>query len=266
MLSRYTRWVIPLIIALVLIAIFVHWAWGNMPDLPIGYESSSEKARFLRYLSCSYAICAQPCNSPEVMALKLEIEDGITVLGCHEKCKELANQMGKSESDHLCGEDYMLMFEFSSPVTYRGDYHEYKKLGTDASRYNWEGKILEHNERCFKLKREKVTLNEHEYDRGCERALFPPMNVGLCEGVLMRSGSCDRDESGDCGLNTGHIWIGSDLESYCVPFNDNRYLANCTFDEENPGTVYIWTKEDTIDVLGIGKYYCPELIICSNSP
>jgi hypothetical protein len=208
------------------------------------------------------------------MEIPLEIESGITKLGCYDKCKELANLNGKAESEHLCGNDYKLEFTFNSPVTYKGDYYEYMTLATDASRYNWKGRILGHdiNERCFSLKNDNVILDKHGYDRGCRGESTPPTDKGLCEGVLMRSGSCDwADKSGnldprfkleeDCALNTGHIWISPNLESNCVPFeNNNRYLANCTFDTGI--TINIWTKEDTIDVPFVGKFYCPELLVC----
>jgi hypothetical protein len=280
--TNWTRWVIPLIIGVVLVLVFIFWAWGQIQNLPIGYEVNSEKTRLLRYLTCSYAMCAQPCNDPKVMALPLEIESGVTKLGCYDKCKELANLKGKSESEHLCGNDYKLELTLNSPVTYRGDYHvcvfpclsdSYNRLETDAYKYNWGSKVLDHNEYCFSKKNEKITLGGYNYDRGCVHAIVPPDNIGLCEGVLMKSGSCEWSDKSDalfdkdkavqnCALNTGHIWIGPDLESQCFPFENNKYLANCTFDEGQ--TIYIWTGEDTEDVAVLGKFYCPELILCSN--
>jgi hypothetical protein len=248
------------------------------PPLP----ESTEKARFLRTLTCAYAMCARErCDSSIIDVGFLDKEKKIS---CYRICKEWED---KGHTGHKCGPEYNLTFVFDDTVTYKADYHKrvlspirfwitWRRLDTDVTRENWEERILGHDERCFNEKNEKVTLGGYEYDRGCTRDIDPPDNVGLCEGVLQRMSGDEcvpGDKSGnwipadrfkeDCGLNTGHIWVDSKIN--CGPFESGNYLMNCTFEEGQ--TIYIWAEIDLPlerPLLPPEYCFCPELVICSS--
>lgn len=279
MLGSWPRWVILLIIGVILIAWSVYWAWGQMQELPIGYESKGEKARFLRYLSCSYAMCAQSCNSPEVIALSLDMESGMTVLGCYDKCSEMASDAGVPTSEHLCGSGYKLEFEFQKKVIYFSDYPVQGSLPwitsmeTDIMRYrNWHGKI-QGDDWCFDATGEDIYLDGFEVDSGCQYGWWGAS--GTCEGILRSGGGCVKGQtlkSGeeDSQVGTGHIWIDPAITNLCELFNvqgtTENYYGNCTFPEAQK--IYIWTGLDYYDYPFplSGRVYCPELIICSSPP
>ena len=274
--------IVKFILAFIAIGVLLYFVITHLSILQPPLPLNAEEARFLRALTCSYAMCVKDSCDASIIAIGFLDKD--QKISCYTKCNESYNMYHEG---HKCGPNYKLEFTSEDEFTYNANYHicvppclsdSYRRLETDLSRHkNWEGTILGHNEYCFSKKNNQVTLGGFKYDRGCDPAIFPPDSFGLCEGVLMSSkawgvSTCDWGDrssnsfpidrtSEDCALNTGHIWIGPNLENSCSPFEEtNKYLSSCTFEKEQK--MYVWTEKDSIDVVGIGTYYCPELILC----
>jgi len=128
--ASYTRWIAPLIACLIVVGIFIFWAWGQMQELPIVHEGTDEKARFMRYLSCAAAMCgawhqtdSDACESGEVISQPLEFEGEHLVKGCKELCEELrddAKSRGviSGPQEHYCGENFAFQFTFNDKVNF----------------------------------------------------------------------------------------------------------------------------------------------------
>jgi hypothetical protein len=230
------------------------------PPLPV----SPEKARFLRVLSCAYAMCVKETCDYSINDIGFLDKDNEK--GCGDKCKDFEEWQRQNNIPvgRKCGPDYKLEFVTEDEFTYHSDYHVSNRLETDVMRfsYKWTDQILGHDSKyCFGRELDEVTLGGHTYDKGCGDKLFVG-TVGLCEGVLMRSRNCDWGEgSAGNSRNTGHIWIGPGLDSQCLRFENDMYLASCKFDKTQ--TVDVWAKEDMVTLLGLGSN-CPEIIICSH--
>lgn len=266
-INRTVLMIIVVIAIAVAVVVFVKGL--IFPDLPL---PETEKTRFLRYLSCAYAMCAKGCGE-ETIGIWLDAEKG----GCKDVCDGMMGDPDCEKVDgHPCGEGCYLEFNFSESVTYFANYPVWLqsgigyapwKMDTDTLRIkHWDKTILEHNyngDYCFggtyPFPDDRVTLDGREFARNCHHAI-----TGLCEGVLMRSGACDWGDRGaeSNEYNTGHIWIGPAIESQCDPFENPMYLGNCSFNEDQ--TIYIWAKVDTITPAFMRTFYCPELIICKN--
>jgi len=279
----HTKVIIIIVLAVIAILFSTILIAKGLINVTVPISTYGEKNRFLKSLTCSYAMCARDgCDS---VIIDIGFLDKINDVSCYKVCNEW-EKLGFT--GHKCGSGFKIQFVLDEKIQYNANYptcvwpclsDSYRRLDTDISNfnYNWESKILAHNEFCFSNKNEKVMLDGYNYDRGCVRAIVPSDNIGLCEGILMRSSAfgvsgCGwGDKSGnlipkdraseDCALNTGHIWIGPNLEANCQSFENSRYFGNCTFSEQQK--IDIWTEKDTIDVLGLGTYYCPELILCA---
>ena len=95
------------------------------PPLPMSINKT-EKLRFIRYLSCSFAMCSgrakdgDICKSPEVLSVGLiEFEKGKEKT-CRELCDELKAVHGVK--DKYCGKAYAINFTFDESIEYVGNY------------------------------------------------------------------------------------------------------------------------------------------------
>ena len=238
------------------------------PDLPL----PSDKARFFRYLSCAYTMCAEGCDSHAVIEVgKLDEEKG--------SCNKVCNEMG---SGHLCGRDYQLVFGFKEETLINNDkpkeiFHTrvveteimhrerwYRDLHTDGQCYSGDFNFVE-------------IEGMRNIPHGCIYTINPPWAdyaAGLCEGTLrVGSGCISEDKCGndasDCAVNTGHIWIDpliaidqDQCKKYNSPTSRPPYYHNCTFSKDQE--IYIWTELDhRTPSMMYHESWCPELIICS---
>jgi hypothetical protein len=229
------------------------------PPLP----ESTEKARFLRTLTCAYAMCARErCDSSIIDVGFLDKEKKIS---CYRICKEWED---KGRTGHKCGPEYKLEFVFNSSVIYHADYivphnciiEKFTGIETDITRYEqWFYRI---NGDC----------DDDKWFCDYSHGLCGEFVAGECEGVLEKSNKpCERIKPGTsdwtCKACTGHLWVGPDLGNQCNELTGykgwlgNPLYANCTFNEGQ--TIYIWAELDVYDYW-TGKAYCPELIICSH--
>jgi len=255
--------VVLLILCLIVVAVatLVFGEGLTQPDLPL----PEDKARFLRYLSCSYAMCAKGCDNAEVINIWLDGEKG----GCNDVCNDLKDSGScNGENGYLCGSDCYLEFVFgrdtilysNKPKT-TGSWR--RTIETDVMRIkNWHDTILDDDD-CFGEYEGEVTLDGNNYKVGCKYGwalLFGNWINGLCEGMLRVGSGCESEDvyDGGYGKSTGHIWIDPNIVDQCDSFETTGYLGNCTFDEGQK--IYIWTHTDQYWHTG---QYCPEVIICS---
>jgi hypothetical protein len=276
--------VVVIILTVIALAVALVVFTGGLiePSIPL----PEDKERFLRYLSCVYAMCVKGCNSPEVIDIGL---DGIK--GCNDICNELKEREGCKESvidNHVCGSGCYLNFTFNKSTTYFANYlTEVRpplrrwllmwRMDTDVTKYEkWETiRPYKMSDECFDKWEGTVVLDGREIERGCVIDTIEGWKAGLCEGVLQLSDGCrPENKSGnsipanrfkeDCKRNTGHIWIDSNLYEQCGPFESENYLGNCTF--KGGQTIYIWAELDPPLRTLFGETYCfcPELVICSN--
>jgi len=110
-----------LVIAIIL-SVSAKWPWIEVP-YPI---NKTEKLRFIRYLSCSFAMCSgrakdgDICKSPEVLSVGLiEFEKGKEKT-CRELCDELKAVHGVK--DKYCGKAYAINFTFDESIEYVANY------------------------------------------------------------------------------------------------------------------------------------------------
>jgi hypothetical protein len=227
-----------------------------------------EQLRLLRTLTCSYAMCAR--SSCDSVIIDIGFLDNIGNVSCYKVCNEWEK---KGFTGRKCGSGFKLEFAPNDNIVYRADYimnhHPWTNDGleSDASRYlqfYWYHKISDTS--CFDKDKSFYSC---KYDHG----VLGEYPEGKCEGVINKaSNPCQRPGgSGDwtAKINTGHIWIGSDIISQgianCYDFSTAGYnglYANCTFNKEKP--FYIWTEKDDISNWPWPSYYCPELILCAS--
>jgi hypothetical protein len=236
-----------------------------------------EKLRFLRTLSCSYAMCAR--SSCDSVIIDIGFLDNIGNVSCYKVCNEWEK---KGFTGHKCGPGFKLEFVFKDNTVYSADkkfslyYNQYNGIDTDITQYNqgyWYH-YINNDGNCFNGGKSFRTC---KYDHG----LLGEFPQGKCEGIIEKApNNCQRLGGGgqwtDADENTGHIWIGPDVTSgatpiaQCGPFGINGDLgnplyANCTFNKGK--TVYISTELDKYDECFIvcwASHYCPELILCSS--
>jgi len=252
--------VIAVVIAVIL---FQKGLINPLPPFP----ESTEKARFLRVLSCSYAMCVkESCDATIVRIIGFLDKEQKT--DCYTVCQGFEEQQKNRgiPTGHKCGSDYKLSFTSNDAFTYNAD----KKVGvwgigegieTDVIRYSqWHDTI---QSGCDDKK------NFCKYDHG----LAGNWPQTKCEGILEKStDSCKRMQPASDDwtkmANTGHLWVGPDLGGQCEEFSGemgyfgNPLYANCTFNQGQ--TIHIWTELDLYNNWPINTEYCPELILCSS--
>lgn len=230
------------------------------PPLP-----ETAKFRFLRALTCSYAICVKDnCNDPNIISIGFL--DKQHTESCWSVCDDFKKQ------GHLCGPDYKIRFEFDDDVTYNANYEksEYHNpiagtsywMETDVMTYmKWFQNGIQSHTICFGGIG-RVTLNGREYQAGCTYTggQQNPWIDGLCEGTI-RSIDGNTVSDGDPGTNTGYLWITPNIEKQCEPFETAGYFKKCNFNKGQ--IIYIQTEKDVWQSTFAGDTYCPELIISS---
>ena len=248
------------------------------------YLTNPDKKRFLRYLSCSYAMCAKGCNSPEVIDICLK-EDvlGNCKLGCYDVCSKMAEEKGIPKETHMCGNEYALNFTFKSDVIYNSNYivpgawwwcsnsiqNDLMKFGNRKIWFdNLEGA-------CYSVGN-TIKLDNFDVDSGCGFDSLCNQWWGSCYGMLRGSGSCSKGSTsqmiGAAYVGTGHLWLDPALTSECKEFTldgeGDKYYRNCKF--ESGLNIYIWAEPDTYTENPCWPgdctktIYCPELILCSS--
>jgi hypothetical protein len=248
--------------------VFAKYLLPLQPPLP-----ETEKARFLRALTCSYAMCAR--NGCDSIIIDIGFLDKQNKISCYGVCKDWENQ---SKTGYKCGQDFKLEFNFSDDVIYYADkkftagipnVQEYKGIYTDINQYKnayWYNKIAD-----SKCSATDKSMTFCKYDHG----LLGQFPQGKCDGVIEKvANSCQRLGGGggwnDAEENTGHLWIGPDIINNgiakCDLLGENGYTgnalyANCTFNKDNK--LYIWTEVDMYNDW-FNTHYCPELILCSS--
>jgi len=116
-----------LVLGLLVIAIILN-VYAKWPTIETPYPTNlgKEKLRFIKYISCSLAMCSgnakegDICKSPEVLSVgRIEFEKGKEKT-CRELCDELKEKHGMME--RYCGKDYAIKFTFKEDVEYIGNY------------------------------------------------------------------------------------------------------------------------------------------------
>jgi hypothetical protein len=273
---------ILLVIALA-VAVIVFVKGLIKPNIP---SLNGDKIRFLKYLSCAYAMCIHGCKSYEVLDILLE--EG---KGCYDVCNDLGPGVGTKR--RMCGTDYVLEFVWKDETTYTSNVNKSYWNGVRWERWiltdlmwnpNPNIRSLQSSDRCYATDLTQypyVTLDGIEYRSGCKYwqtkycvpftdwcLVIGPQHIeGLCEGMLREGNGCGRPAPD--GLepyrdNTGHIWIDPNILINCNPFETSSYYSSCKF---NPGdVVYIWTIKDEYSHILHGTHICPEFVICNNPP
>ncbi|MDI6825807.1 MAG: hypothetical protein QMD36_01270 [Candidatus Aenigmarchaeota archaeon] len=257
-----------LILLLLAVAIASYLFYKGLVFIEPPSPESKEKARFLRTLTCAYAMCAR--KGCDAVIIDIGFLDKDQTISCYKKCKEFENRY---HEEHKCGSNYKLEFTFEDNVVYHADYitmhdfiiEKFTGIETDITRYEqWFYTI---NSDCDDDK------NFCDYSHG----VLGEFVSGKCEGVLEKSDKpCERIKPGTsdwtCKAGTGHIWVGPDLGNQCNELAGykglfggwfgNPLYANCTFNEGQ--TIYVWAESDIWDNWPMGTYYCPELILCGS--
>jgi hypothetical protein len=257
--------VIAICIALYL---FAKGLINPQPPIPTG----SEKARFLRALTCSYAMCARDgCDSIIIDIGSLDKQNEVS-------CYDICNAWEKNgKKGYKCGSDFKIGFTFDDSVTYNADTQStwnliYHGIETDITRYRQSYWYYYINNDAYCFSRSAGSLTTCAYEHG-PIGFFPE---GKCEGVIENTtNDCQRLVAGENSLkeNTGHIWVGPDINNnviaQCTELGingllDNPLYAKCTFNKGQ--SIYIWTEGDKKDEpwWNGGVHYCPELILCSS--
>ena len=239
------------------------------PPLP---SESPEKARFIRTLTCAFAMCVR--KSCDSVIKDIGFLDKEQEISCYQKCKELESKPNCKE--HKCGRDCSLEYKISDEFTYNANYPASNSIKNDVLRKNyWYNTVYMDIDKyhCFWGALHTVTLDGKTVDMGCQHnvgTIFAPIDFdGLCEGSLRSSNGCNKGYTppgvgGDSTVGTGHIWIDTSITSQCKEFNKvesvssgTKYYGSCTFKDQ---TIYVWTEPEKSD-----DVYCPELVVCSNS-
>ena len=207
--------------------VFYKYLLPMQPPLP-----ETEKARFIRYLTCSYAMCAKGCNDNEVINIGLEKVGETTMIGCYDNCSKMANEQGVPLSTKMCDRKYALEFVFKDDVTYYGNYWDgvippdaftiSGSMQSDLKNLARKWHEIQSDERCFGTVSgvEKVNIvatsdktdglrqvtpwvsgvpkHDISLDPGCayiKISLYGDKVRGMCEGMLRSSQECKRNNT-----------------------------------------------------------------------
>jgi hypothetical protein len=159
MKQEVVKIMVLLLLGIIVLVVAVVWA-SKLPgfNLP-GYYT--EKDRFIRYLSCAYALCAKGCGSTGVN-MPLEVDKVGTPLdpSCDQLCKEMGGEGGTRKNPvHMCGEQYALEFEFQDDVNYNSNYWNggtyngqmYEGFVQSDIKDAWQTSILGKEDKCFSV-------------------------------------------------------------------------------------------------------------------
>jgi hypothetical protein len=261
---------VVIIVALAVIAIFFSTILlgKGLINVRVPDSAYGEKLRFLRALTCSYAMCARDgCDS---VIIDIGFLDNTNKVSCYSVCNDWEK---KGFTGRKCGPGFKLEYIFEDNVLYSADYIVNHSpwtddgLESDVSRYQqfyWYHKILDGN--CFDKDKSFYSC---KYDHG----VLGEYPEGKCEGVIDKANNpCQRIGGGGSWtdkINTGHLWVGSDINdnniAKCNDFTTAGYgglYANCTFYKGK--AIYIWTEIDVISNWPFGSDFCPELLLCSS--
>jgi hypothetical protein len=249
-----------IILVIIVIAIVSYVFYANLinPQTPL----PENKARLIRYLTCSFALCAYGCKTPEVIDILLD-----PGLGCNDIFDCNATQQG----EHLCGPDYKIPLQLKDEVNYNSNYFVSGSthLLNDVIKFGKEEIWVNNLHGCYLSVWRNIKLDGFEEDFGC-----------TCYGTLRGSESCSKGKTGtnpnvkywDWNVGTGHLWIDPALATNCEEFTvdetmgtptGTKYYKNCKF--SSGSTIYIWAEPeyDTWDDPPT-IVYCPELVLCTS--
>jgi len=249
MIEDWKKWLAPLIIGIILVALFISWVWGQLSNLPIAYVGKGEKARFIRYLSCAAAMCSawhqtddDACHSGEVMSQGLEYEGDTLIKGCKELCEEIRDREGGTALEHYCGEDYAFNFTFRDYVNFTSldirNIASFRDRIIHSSCYECPGLDLHY-----------IIIIAGLIPTRKQFAIATPWGRWFSEGYLCSNSDpindCTRPDKYD--KDVGVIWLPhNDAQNWCngnyvYPTIDS--WAYCEFDETTP-ELWIWPGPD----------------------
>jgi len=290
--TKYTlsRAVLIILFIIAIAIVLVITVKGSIkPYIPLPW--GDEEARFIRALTCAYAMCIR--KSCDSLIIDIGFLDKEEKISCYEKCKELETKPNCKE--HKCGQDCSLEYKVNEDFTYNANYAvsvteviipwiwpvTHNSMRNDVLLRNYWYYNVHYNSvdrgHCYWPSWQTVTLGGFTVNMGCQHDIgvrWSPVDVdGLCEGSLRSSNGCNKGTthtgvSGEVStVGTGHIWIDPAITSQCKEFNTveskptgTKYYGNCVFNKDQ--TIYIWTEPDKAILTDA---YCPELILCSHS-
>jgi hypothetical protein len=254
-----------IILVIIVIAIVSYLVYANLiipqPPLP------ENKARLIRYLTCSFALCTYGCKTPEVIDILLD-----PGLGCNDIFDCNATQQG----EHLCGSDYKIPLLLKDEVNYNSNYFVTDAVLNDVAKFGKKN-IWFVSGGCYLSVWRNIKLDGFEVDFGCSENVWTHQLMGTCYGTLRGSDSCSKGKTGtnpnvkywDWNVGTGHLWIDPALATNCEEFTvdesmgtptGTKYYKNCKF--SSGSTIYIWAEPE-YDTDG-NPVYCPELVLCTS--
>lgn len=285
------------VIAIVLVAIVVAVAYyvfvTNLRNVEPPFPETGEKARFIRALTCSFAMCVRKSCDELIIAIQGSL-DKDQEISCYKVCKELEKK--EKCKEYKCGEDCSLEYKVDEEFTYDANYpvsatityipwirtETVNSMQNDIMRYRndyWYNYIHYDSvdrAHCYWDSWSTVTLDDFTVNMGCSHDVGVRWSTvdfsGLCEGSLRSSNGCNKGytQTGASAeastVGTGHIWIDPSITSQCKEFNTvetkstgTKYYGYCTFNRDQ--TIYIWAEPDKAELTDA---HCPELIVCSH--
>jgi len=280
-----------IILVIIVIAIVSYVFYANLINPQPPFPETGEKARFMRALTCSYAMCMRKsCNDSVIIDIGFLDKDN--EISCHTVCEELSEK--EKCKEHKCGEDCSLEYKVDEEFMYNANYPKsttvtiipfiytvtYNSMQNDIMRKNYWYNNVHYDSvdrgHCYWKSWHTVTLDGFNVNMGCQHdvgVIWSKVDAdGLCEGSLRSSNGCNKGytQTGASAeastVGTGHIWIDPSITSQCEEFNTveskstgTKYYGYCTFNRDQ--TIYIWAEPDKAELTDA---HCPELIVCSH--
>jgi len=255
--------------------------------------------RFIRYMTCSLAMCSHGYNTPTTIGTPLEFDEANkSKKGCNEVIKEMGERIGETftTEQKLCGRKYALNFTFKKQVTYDGNLNakfppETGYASCGGGKTGWQTDVS-----CFYswvsggyLYKPCVCCST-QYKFYVRSYITPiplmDLKTALPEGKLLwNEEGCGRTAEGHYGA----IWIPKNLGGQCEAWDGdlsrNDLLNECTFEADEE--IWIWSDNvgqigytylpDTIPGMLIGKIIgmecfwwspvdCQSVFICDSKP
>lgn len=232
MAKRETIAIISTLVICFLILVIIIYLLHKPPQITTPFPHEDEKARFIKYLLCSMAICSGKaqktsscskdiCASPEVLGLGMvdEDKDG-NIITCRKICESITQG---NCLEKMCNEQYSIEFTFKESVNI--SQNDILKLRPYGRVMHW----------CCNPYEEGWGWHlPFQYVRGRGGLIYPDDTIKSSCGP-----NCNKLEKSSCGRVPGCYWIGC-LVTFEGNPNVPRDISKDECENNCPGISCIW--------------------------